>query len=254
MRVGNYFSTIFQIIYNFEVTKQAIMLKKLLNQLFDKLEGERDNDKKTKNGNAVYFVEEILENKLGKPNYISARAIKDYYDKYVEEKENKAGEPSSELKNIIAKYLGYEGFLEFETKNKEKSVGFGSIKKTIKKPFFKWMTVTILIVIISVAVSYETFLKSKDCLVWKIDHYEEIECKNEVPNPLLKDVNIKEFKKVTVSDTTVFFINGHPVIWYGKSSKGELEYFNSRGVHPTTMKELKPITEYLIKKYVYKNE
>lgn len=254
MRVGNYFSTIFQIIYNFEVTNQGIMLKKLFNQLFHKLEGERDNDKKTKNGNAVYFVEEILENKLRKPSYISARAIKDYYDKYVEGKENKAGEPSSELKNIIARYLGYEGFLEFETKNKEESVGFDSLKGAVKKPFFKWITGAVLVVILAVAVSNQTLLNSKDCLVWKIDHYEKIECENEVPNPLLKDVNIEEFKKVMVNDTTVFFINGHPVIWYGKSNKGELEYFNSRGVHPTTMKELKPITEYLIKKYVYKNE
>lgn len=228
------------------------MLKKLLSQLFDKLENERDNDKKTKNGNAVYFVEEILENKLGKPSYISPRAIKDYYDKYVEGKENKAGEPSSELKNIIAKYLGYESFLDFETKNKEETIGSGKLKGVLKKPFFKWMVVALLILIISVAVSNETFLKSKDCLVWKIDHYEKIECMNEVPNPLLKDVNIEEFKKVAVSDTTVFFINDRAVIWYGKSTKGELEYFNSRGVHPITMKELKPITEYLIRKYVYK--
>jgi len=230
------------------------MLKKLLSQLFDKLEGERDNDKKSKNGNAVYFVEEILENKLGKPNYISARALKDYYDKYVEGKENKAGEPSSELKNIIASYLGYKDFLDFETKNKEEKIGFVSVKEAVKKPTIKWTAAALLIAILSFTVSNETFFNRKDCLVWKIDHYEKIECKNELPNPLLKDVNIEEFKKVTVSDTTVFFINDHPVIWYGKSAKGELEYFNSRGVHPTTMKELKPITKYLIKKYVYNDE
>jgi hypothetical protein len=201
-----------------------------------------------------YFVEEILENKLGKPSYISPRAIKDYYDKYVEGKENKAGEPSSELKNIIARYLGYEGVLDFETKNKEEIIEFVNVKRVMKKPFFKWMIFALLIVIISVALSNDTFLNSKDCLVWKIDHYEKIECKNNFPNPLLKNVNFKEFKKVMVCDTTVFFVNNHPIIWYGKSNKGELEYFNSRGVHPTTMKELKPITEYLIKKYVYKNE
>lgn len=120
------------------------MLKKLLSQLFDKLENERDNDKKTKNGNAVYFVEEILENKLGKPSYISPRAIKDYYDKYVEGKENKAGEPSSELKNIIASYLGYERFLDFETKNKEEVIGFDNVKRVVKMPFYKWMIVALL--------------------------------------------------------------------------------------------------------------
>jgi len=228
------------------------MLKNLLRQLFDKLEGERANNNKTKNGNAVYFVEEILENKHRMPNYISPRALKDYYDKYVEGKENKAGEPSSELKDIISRYLGYEDFLDFETKNREGVNGFFNVKEVVQKSFIKWMTVTFLITIIAVAVSNQTLLNSKDCLVWKIDHYEKIACKNEFPNPLLKDVKIEEFKKVTVSDTTVFFINNHPVIWYGKSAQGELEYFNSRGVHPTTMKELKPITKYLIKKYVYK--
>ena len=36
-------------------------------------------------------------------------------------------------------------------------------------------------------------------------------------------------------------MNNKPTIWYGKSDKGELEFFNSRGIHPATGKELKPI-------------
>jgi len=65
---------------------------------------------------------------------------------------------------------------------------------------------------------------------------------------------LDNFKKITVSDTTTFFKNGDydmPVVWYGKSSnKKEHEYFNRPGLHPETGKTLKPISRYIIKKYI----
>ncbi len=39
-------------------------------------------------------------------------------------------------------------------------------------------------------------------------------------------------------------------IWYGKNREGELEYFSSQGLHPQTGKTLKPITRYMIEKYI----
>lgn len=226
------------------------MLKKLLSQLFDKLENERDNDEKSKNGNAIYFVEEILEKRYGRPNYISSKAVKSYYDKYIDEKENNAGEPSSELKNLMSKYLGYENFLDFENKNGVEMVGSPQIKGGIKKTFARWAIFIILDVVVMVVVYSKGFLSSNDCLVWKIDHYEKVDCENNRPNLILEDVDIDFFRQVKVSDTTAFFVNGHPAIWYVKSKKGEIEYFNSRGLHPITLKELKPITQYIINKYV----
>ncbi|WP_456460613.1 hypothetical protein [Lutibacter sp.] len=226
------------------------MLKKLFSLLFNKLENERNNDKKTKNGNAIYFVEEILEKKYGLPNYISSRSIKGYYDKYVEEKENNTGEPSAELKNLISKYLGYTNFLDFENNNI-------SIGRSVRSPRLKIIKRAILVALmfITLFVFYFTgIFESNNCVVWKTDHYEKINCEGKSPNLLLQDINIEKFKKVKISDTTVFFVNNHPVIWYGKSSKGEMEYFNSRGVHPSTLKELKPITKHIINKYIYEKE
>ncbi|WP_157961207.1 hypothetical protein [Lutibacter citreus] len=49
-------------------------------------------------------------------------------------------------------------------------------------------------------------------------------------------------------------MKGKPIIWYGKSINGELDYFNSRGVHPITGKELKPITEYILKQYYFQKK
>jgi hypothetical protein len=57
-----------------------------------------------------------------------------------------------------------------------------------------------------------------------------------------------------VKEETTFFENGKPIIWYGKSAAGKMEYFNHRGIHPETLKELNPITEYIIIKYLIKNK
>lgn len=182
---------IFQIIFNFETTNLSTMIKKLLSQLFKKLENERDNDKKTKNGNAIYFVEEILEKKYGRPNYISSRAVKSYYDKYVEEKENNAGEPSAELKNLISKYLGYNNFLDFENNN----VSIGRVVKIPRSKIIKRAILITLMLIVLLGLYYKGIFKSSDCVVWKTDHYEKVNCEGESPNLLLKDINIKKFKK-----------------------------------------------------------
>jgi hypothetical protein len=222
------------------------MIEKLLIQLFEKLEQERNNDNKTKNGNSIYFVEKVLEEKFGKPNFISARALKEYYNKYVERKENKAGEPSSELKDLIAQYLGFENYYDFEERNNKPQ----KERNKIRSNKIKSASIISAIILASSVISYNTLYKSKDCLEWKGNHYEKIQCLNDFPNPLLKDVDIEIFKKIEVNDSTTFFKYGNPVVWYGKSRNGEMEYFNSRGVHPETLDELKPITKYIIRKYI----
>ncbi len=224
------------------------MLKKLLSLLFEKLEDEKDNDSKSKSGNANFFVNEVLEVRFRKPNYISSKSIIGYYDKYVIEKENNTGAPSTELKNYISQYLGFENFQDFEIKN---TIELREPKK--RNGLQTSGKLKTLLIVSSMAfiggISY-TAIQQKECLEWKVDHYEKVDCLNELPNPLLTDVAVDIFKKVPVNCTTIFFKYGKPTIWYGKSSTGKMEYFNSRGLHPETMKELKPITKYIIHKYV----
>lgn len=221
------------------------MLKKLLLQLFEKLENERNNNTRSKSGNANYFVDIILEEEFRKPNLISAKSLVQYYDKYVDGKGNNSGEPNSELKNIISQYLGFENYYDFEEKNKTSKKARFNLKNTKVKS----TGIAAAILLITVVVSYNTNTKI-DCIQWKENHYEKFECNNNVPNPLLKDVNIETFKKITPNEKTIFFEYGHAIIWYGKSSSGKMEFFNSRGLHPETMKELKPITKYIIDKYI----
>jgi len=225
------------------------MIKYLLEELFKKIENENDCDKKSKNGISIYFVEKILEEQLGKSSYISPKTIKGYYDKYVLEKENNSGEPSFELKNLMSHYLGFKDYVDFENSKKEATNTNPSwnIKKTKKGLIITGMLVALSYILYP-------YIKKEQCLEWEKDHYIEIDCNGAVKDPLLNDINIKKLKQIVVSDTTTFFIKGQPIIWYGKSKKGTIEYFNSRGIHPTTQKELRPITEYIINKYIYTDE
>jgi hypothetical protein len=101
-------------------------------------------------------------------------------------------------------------------------------------------------------------LPEKECMKWEGDHYEAVDCKNEKSgseNFLSVEVlneNLLSFKKIEVDINTVFFKKGQPIIWYGKSFDGNFEYFNQPGLHPETGKILKPISQYIIKKYVHK--
>lgn len=51
-------------------------------------------------------------------------------------------------------------------------------------------------------------------------------------------------------DLIFFDKSGNAQIWYGKNLKGELEIFTSLGLHPETGKTLKPISKYMIEKYI----
>jgi len=234
------------------------MLEELLRQLFTKLEQEPNNDKKSKNGNAVYFIEKVLEERFKKFNLISTRGLKDYYDKYVNGKENASGEPTTELKNLISQYLGYDHFLDFENKRKETDPSLTKIKATstnkklgINVHSIKKLGIpTMIIAFLLFGTRLTDVFKSDDCIVWKIDHYEKIDCKNRSEKVSINNVDIERFRKIEVDTTTLFFIKNEAVVWYGKSASGTLDYFSSRGKHPITSKELKPITQYIIHKYI----
>ena len=123
----------------------------------------------------------------------------------------------------------------------------------------KWKAVFLIAVaaISSFALS-KTVFKEKECMQWQNDHYEIVDCEttaqsfSSVNETVPLNEKLVDFKKVEVHDTTTFFVNGKPRYWYGKVNKDELEFFNSvgNGLHPETGKALKPVSEYIIKKYV----
>ena len=50
-----------------------------------------------------------------------------------------------------------------------------------------------------------SFIEKEDCLIWKIDHYERIDCKNDDAILMLEGINIDKFKKIQINESTIFF-------------------------------------------------
>lgn len=98
----------------------------------------------------------------------------------------------------------------------------------------------------------------KQCMQWSGDHYEKVSCDLEV-NGLGSfnvvepfDKTVFDLKKIKVCDTTPFFNkNGDAIVWYGKTASG-IDFFNGHGRHPESNSPLKPVTRYILNKYVKK--
>jgi hypothetical protein len=129
-----------------------------------------------------------------------------------------------------------------------------SHKNTFLEKISKKMVLIVLIVLSFAFTSYFVFQK-KQCMQWSDDHYELVDCElstNDLVNfntikPL--DKNLIDLKKINVCDTTVFFKNGEAIIWYTKTENG-IEFFNTHGRHPENDNALKPVTHYILNKYV----
>lgn len=120
------------------------MIKKLLEYTFDKLLHEHNNNNKTVNGCFVFFVNVVLEERHGVPRLISERTLINYYRKFVEGKPNKSGEPSSELKDHMAVYLGYKNYTDFELKHLMKH-NQNFHKRNLRTKFMPYIKVPLLL-------------------------------------------------------------------------------------------------------------
>lgn len=99
------------------------------------------------------------------------------------------------------------------------------------------------------------FFKEKECMEWKEDHYELVECKSEqvgiANTKIIKPYNAMEFerKELKVCDTTSFFKGGKPVVWYSKKNN-VVQFFNMDGENPENGAEIKKVTPHIIDTYV----
>ncbi|QEH41811.1 hypothetical protein [Chitinophaga sp. XS-30] len=89
------------------------------------------------------------------------------------------------------------------------------------------------------------------CMYWMEDHYEPIACNQKIHNAViiaLDTVKLKNFKKITMPDTITYLAIGK--VWYAKIDS-KIEYYTSEGDHPVVFgRRLKPITKYIIDKYI----
>lgn len=126
------------------------------------------------------------------------------------------------------------------------------LKNTFLEKISKKMMLTAFIVI-SLACYFE--FQKKQCMQWSDDHYEIVDCELSTNNSgnfkIIKplDKSLLDLKKIHVYDTTAFFKNGEAIIWYAKTENG-IDFFNTHGRHPENDNPLKPVTHYILNKYV----
>ncbi|WP_338376369.1 hypothetical protein [uncultured Flavobacterium sp.] len=127
----------------------------------------------------------------------------------------------------------------------------------VKKPSkgfnkIKYIIIALMIFIVGFFFMY-LFNNKKKCMQWQNNHYVEVECevKNFANINDVVPINTNQFslEKIEVDSTTVFFKGDKPLVFYCKVN-GEPEYFNQLGMHPETGKALKPISHYIIDKYI----
>ena len=155
--------------------------------------------------------------------------------------------------NGLCKFLGYDNYEDFVASLGGKNFGQAFVS------FLKGNKAVLIIIFLLVAGMSIYYFANRQCyMVWEKDHYVEVTLDPKKYSlrqlKLCNEDRIENFKKIIPNcETTAFFdLQGNAKIWYGKNSKKELEYFTSYGLHPETGKSLKPITVYMIKKYICK--
>lgn len=116
-----------------------------------------------------------------------------------------------------------------------------------------------LLLVVFLIVGFATnriFFPTKNCMQWQSDHYELVDCEGTAAgfgnfNDIKPATNLEvTLKKIEPNKNTIYFKNGIPLVWYRKINDSSIECFNQQGFHPENGKPLKPITNYIIKKYL----
>lgn len=200
----------------------------------------------------------FLKGKSGRPNAVSLNLISilvDYqprpFNKYLKTNSNTITEIETGRNN------DFQGIRTFVVGLTESSPKEDNSIKSIPSRLMSRVGVLVLLIFGSIYIINHAFFPKKECMQWQNDHYETVDCNtvnqgiaaiNEVVPIDEREINLQ---KIEVNKQTPFFKNGKPLVWYSKI-KGKLYYFNSYGINPETGKPLKPITDYMIKKYVLK--
>ncbi|CAM3774379.1 hypothetical protein FLGE108171_14565 [Flavobacterium gelidilacus] len=215
---------------------------------------EDDLKKKIENVDIDKFrpIRNLIEGSIESPSIINLemvailisfkkRPYKNYSKGYEVEKKN------WEVKNEISpKTFDEESIQLIHKKSKLKKMMFGGLG---------------LVAISAVGIIGNSYNSKNDfqCMQWQIDHYEKVDC--EMKNVLgtfsanhIEVINKKaiDLKKINVTPETTFFYKNKAAIYYYKVNDSVVEYYNGPGFHPLVEKPLKPITKYIIKKYIKK--
>lgn len=236
------------------------MHKELLLAAFEKAKekelkrGYKDPSKSSLASLLSDFIESEYQFQFGE------RSLRDYYNQAVEG--NSIEIKQQKVLDGLSHYLGYSNYTDYLLKNAPESLGASGEERekpeysSSLKPFLKRnkMTLGVIVVALLLVVSISIFSKPR-WMEWDGTHYIEVsfdanKLKSGVLKPYKKD-RIDDFELIEPTCETRFFNEDKSVrVWYGKNSGGKWEFFSSYGLHPNTGKTLKPITQYIVDKYI----
>ncbi len=115
--------------------------------------------------------------------------------------------------------------------------------------FSKWKLAAIagIVLIVGTLIITLPSLNDGDCMEWKGDHYERVECEAQAGVNSVKLFSDSQFpmRKIRVSAKTVFFRKEEPIVWYLKHD-GQYDFFDRPGFHPVLEgKRLNPVSKYI---------
>ncbi|WP_458625961.1 hypothetical protein [Winogradskyella sp. PC D3.3] len=222
------------------------MHRKLLEEAFKKAEKETQSHKVTHL--SIYLSDYIVED--SKEPY-GERVLRDHYNKLMNHPEERI-HIKAHAATSLSHFLGFSSFSDFIKQHPTEITD--NVTKT--RSFFNKHKRTISIVIIVIIGIYIVNSVTKQrWMVWQENHYVEVDFDTETYKlnqlKLFKKERITSFKKIEPSCDYPFFDNqGHVKVWYGKNKDKTIDYFTALGLHPETGKTLKPITTYMIDKYI----
>lgn len=215
-------------------------MNKLLQNVFEK--AQKDTGKSSLRAMSLHVEETLMEEYH---RQLSHRTLERYFK----------GEtrPDDEYKDSLAMFLGYESYHDYraaeeEIENEKKEI---FLYKNKFSRLLKIGAVTAGIPLLLGAGYFGFFRNKEECMIWKEDHYEVTKCEGKEGEKTLRPYLLNNFRQVSVSDTTTFFKNGKVKIWYEKKDN-KLYYFTALGINPETGNSVKPITTYMIDKYIKK--
>lgn len=216
-----------------------LMTDILFEKAFDK--AEKVSGKESMNARAEFLAEYILEKHKFS---VSSKSLIRYY-----RNESSPGEP---VRKFVSLFLGYQNYEEFVFENsKPNEIPKPSIISKSSIPFARPALIIFLVSLPIIGISaFVGYTGGKEkCMTWNNDHYIETNCTGAKSETAINSYLIDNFKKIKVSDTTTFYKNEEVQVWYDKSNK-QLEFFTSPGLHPENGKTLKPVSQYIIDKYI----
>ena len=272
-------------VFNFRLKTQKSMdeFKKIVALSFVK--AYKDNPLSTsKTALSKKISEVITEKEFGEPDERHYKSLVNYYDYFF--KEGKRQEPTEAMINKLLGFLNYDSLDQFiknqpfdksylqsvpfvnnteissskevssnnENDKQETLINTPSGKKrTIWNRLKRKITVTITVSITFLFLFYFGLSRfSENCMEWREDHYVQVKCTRENKPQIAYDENLLYgFKKVQ-NDTVQFFFgeNATPLYWYYRKGN-QVELYTMNGVHPVMGTKLKPITETIVRNYIY---